>query len=273
MSAEEPRSSDLSSAFRDRLQDMPPSAKLEDPRYPRSRFLRVLRWVVLRSYLVALSYPVVVLGNLLFLVESQGPASLQDPTLLGRALLIDRMFEFFRSNPLVFALVLLLVAFSFVSGFLAQRDYRRERSILFARFGAVIAEDAQPNLPVATSSIDAEPKTASSGLIVNLIQLKDVLRRDPQMRDEARADPEVRNWFGINGSPDENVEVVLVGSTEELGQVVRREISAFEQRQKWPTLFSLATGLLGLIIGLLGLILAIPAIGPLLHNIGGLFQR
>lgn len=266
MSKEEPASSDLGSASHDRLHDLPPFEK----RYPRSPFTKVLRWVLRRFYLVALSYPGVVAGNLLVLLASQGAASLSDPTLLTRALLIDRMAEFFRSNPLAFVLVLLLVAFSYVSGFLAQRDYRRERSIVFARLAEVTAEEEQSNLPRTTSSAPVELRTENSGLIVNLAQLKDVLRSNSHLRDEARTDPEIRNWFGITGSPDENVEVVLVGSTKDLVQVVSREVSreifAFERRQKWPTLFQF-------VIGVLSLILAIPAIGPLLHDIGGLFQR
>lgn len=110
---------------------------LQDTRYPRSPFFRLVRLVVRFWWFLLIYYASNVLPDVLKLIANQGLNVLDNRSDLLHALALDQVAALVRGNPdgltqVIIGLLIVLVILSYM-GHLANEDHKRESRVVSRR--------------------------------------------------------------------------------------------------------------------------------------------
>lgn len=146
-----------------------PSTKLNDPRYPRPRWFRLLRWACRLWWLAFSIYPANVVFNIYTVIGNQGLNALRfrlaEVFLLYQTLLLWQQYRWLVVPPLL-VLSTILVAL----GKWASRDQEKEKNTLALRQVTQLHDDNASRLVAnATSVVRNETLAAVNQLTNNLI--------------------------------------------------------------------------------------------------------
>jgi tetratricopeptide (TPR) repeat protein len=107
--------------------------RLDDPRYPRPRWLWVLRTIALRLPVLLLAYPLIFAANLLLAMAHSGFSALRLPATYVGAALLPQAAALFAAYPLAAGIPILLLVDLLVLRRLARRDEQQEEAVLQER--------------------------------------------------------------------------------------------------------------------------------------------
>ncbi len=133
--------------------EAPDTPRLDDPRYPRPRWVRMVRTVGIRASLIVLAYPVAVVANLALIAIQRGGASLAAGATYLDGSLVPQIVALIAAFPLAAAVPLLLLVDLVVLRRLARQDERQEEAVLQERLFDVRL--TQTRIAIVTAPLSA----------------------------------------------------------------------------------------------------------------------